>query len=144
MNKYIFKIALVMMLLIAPMFMPQQEHYVAADATVINVDGGSFQLNVDKTATLVDASGVSSVYTIPASVTHNNVTYSVTKIGGEAFYNNKALTKVIMPDTILEIEDGVCLRKQKVKQHMNICNMLKTHMVESYGVVHGKLMKDIS
>ena len=53
MNKYIFKIALVMMLLIAPMFMPQQEHYVAADATVINVDGGSFQLNVDKTATLV-------------------------------------------------------------------------------------------
>ena len=41
---------------------------------------------------------------IPATVTSNGITYSVTTIGDRAFYNN-ALTSVIIPVSVTTIED---------------------------------------
>ncbi len=41
--------------------------------------------------------------TIPSSVTHNNKTYSVTRIGQYAFYSCTGLTSVIIPNTVKTI-----------------------------------------
>lgn len=42
--------------------------------------------------------------TIPGSVTHNGVTYSVTSIGHSAFYNCEDLTSVNVPSSVVKIE----------------------------------------
>ena len=41
---------------------------------------------------------------IPESVTHNNITYSVTKIGEAAFYGCSSLISVHIPNTIIAID----------------------------------------
>ena len=40
---------------------------------------------------------------IPASVTYNNKTYSVTSIGNNAFYNCNGLTSIIIPESVTSI-----------------------------------------
>ena len=41
--------------------------------------------------------------TIPASVTYNSLTYSVTSIGGSAFQNCSGLTSVTIPNSVTSI-----------------------------------------
>ena len=43
--------------------------------------------------------------TIPATVTYNDVTYSVTSIGNYAFYNCTGLTSVTIPNSVTSIEE---------------------------------------
>lgn len=56
-------------------------------------------------------------YTIPATVTHNGKTYTVTEIGERAFYDNRNITAVHLPETIVSIGDnafGWCLNLREL------------------------------
>ena len=63
---------------------------------------------------LVTFNGNSSSYSdeyrgnvvIPENVTYNNETYSVTNIGGYAFYNCTGLTSITIPNSVISIGDG--------------------------------------
>ena len=44
--------------------------------------------------------------TIPASVSYNGITYSVTSIGGSAFDDCDSLTSITIPESVTNIEDG--------------------------------------
>jgi hypothetical protein len=44
------------------------------------------------------------VVTIPSSITYNSITYSVTSVGDDAFWNCVECTKVILPTTITSID----------------------------------------
>ena len=44
--------------------------------------------------------------TIPATVTHNGVAYSVASIGEEAFYDCSSLTAIILPEGVTSIGSG--------------------------------------
>lgn len=43
---------------------------------------------------------------IPSAVTHNGITYSVTAIGAEAFYNCAKLTSITLPHSIVKINES--------------------------------------
>ena len=58
-----------------------------------------------KTATVVRSLGDGEVI-IPETIEHEGETYTVTKIGDDAFRNNRLATKVQLPDTITEIGDS--------------------------------------
>lgn len=47
----------------------------------------------------------SGIITIPASVTYNDITYSVTSIITGAFYNSNTVTSITIPSSIISIED---------------------------------------
>ena len=49
---------------------------------------------------------VSGDVVIPSSVEHNNVTYSVTSIGGSAFYGCSDLTSISIPNSVTSIRDS--------------------------------------
>ncbi len=54
---------------------------------------------------LVDGNGADGAVNIPSSVTINNVTFSVTDIGNNAFRNDN-LTSVVIPASVTNINDG--------------------------------------
>lgn len=58
-----------------------------------------------KTATVVRSLGSGEVI-IPETIEHGGETYTITKIGDDAFRNNRLATKVQLPDTITEIGDS--------------------------------------
>ena len=45
-------------------------------------------------------------YTIPATVTYNDVTFAVTEIGERAFYENSSLQSIIIPGNVTTIENS--------------------------------------
>lgn len=70
-----------------------------------------FILNADDTATITKYTGTENRITIPAQVTQDLHTYSVTKIGDRVFYNHRyVLTSVQIPDTVTEIGDNAFYR----------------------------------
>ena len=75
---------------------------IAASAQV-EIDGIYYLLHSGETNTAevtVKSGGYSGVVVIPASVTHNNKTYSVTSIGRLAFKNCSGLTSVTIPNSV--------------------------------------------
>ena len=79
----------------------------ASSATLI--DGIYYNLYADTKEASV-TSGYSNKYTgsvnIPSSVTYDGVTYSVTLIGGSAFWNCSGLTEVTIPNSVTTIGGG--------------------------------------
>ena len=53
---------------------------------------------------------------IPKDVTYNDVTYSVTSIGDDAFYNCTGLTSIIIPNSVTSIGDNVFLGCSGLKE----------------------------
>ena len=84
-----------------------------ASAYDFMVDGLCYNKNVDGTSVTVtyegtgaDGYGYSNLngdLVIPPSVTYDGTTYSVTTIGGRAFYDCSGLTSVTIPNSVTTI-----------------------------------------
>ena len=60
-----------------------------------------------KVATVIQSeTGYSGNIVIPATIEHNGVTYNVTSIGSDAFYNCSGLTSIVIPNSITSIGSG--------------------------------------
>ena len=80
----------------------------ASDIKVVNSDGKTILYNYNSDGSSVSvAPNFSDKYTgdvvIPETVTYNGKTYSVTSIGGYAFYGCSGLTSVIIPNSVTSI-----------------------------------------
>ncbi len=75
-------------------YVPDASNTVTANGMTFQIDNGS--------AVLTKYSGTKTSLTIPGSVQG----YPVTAIGGNAFFNNTALTSVTIPASVQEIQDG--------------------------------------
>lgn len=73
----------------------------------ITVDGVRYELSNDTMSAKVDVvNRECKNITIPETVTADGFTYQVTKIGAKAFNDCSQLEKVIIPDSVTEIEGG--------------------------------------
>ena len=84
---------------------------VAASAQTFEVDGINYNvLSVEEGTAEVTSGDYSGEVVIPAEVTYDGSTYSVTTIGDMAFYGCSALTSVDMPSvtTIGDVAFGYC------------------------------------
>ena len=71
------------------------------------IDGINYELySENKTASVISKSSgkYSGAVTIPSSVNYNGVSYSVTSIGGYAFYGCTGLTSIEIPNSVTKIE----------------------------------------
>lgn len=62
---------------------------------------------------------------IPSTITHNNLKYSVTAIGNDAFAGSKLLNTLILPSSVLAIGSGA----------FSLCNSLSSIQVEENNIV---------
>ncbi|MBQ7484112.1 MAG: leucine-rich repeat domain-containing protein, partial [Bacteroidaceae bacterium] len=76
-----------------------------ADSYGVKIDGIYYNLfDKDKTAEVTSSNPQYSGYVIiPATVTYNDNQYSVTSIGGYAFYGCTGLTSVTIPNSVTTI-----------------------------------------
>lgn len=87
-----------------------------------------YTLNDDNEATITKYKGNASALIIPETIDG----YKVVKIGSSAFYNNKALRAVVMPDSITEIGTSAfenCTNLENVTLPRN----LKTLLSQAFG-----------
>ena len=70
-------------------------------------DGINYTVTSPTTASVVQNSGITGAITIPAQVTYNGTTLSVTNIGMEAFGDCSGLTSVTIPNSVTSIGGGV-------------------------------------
>ena len=81
----------------------------AYDFAVENEDGVTIYYNAISDAEAEVTSGgpgYSGDVNIPASVTNNDITYSVTSIGDFVFFSSQSLTSVTIPESITSIGEG--------------------------------------
>ena len=80
----------------------------AASADAVQIEGIYYNLNAEnKTAEVTSSrSKYSGDIAIPKSVTYEDVTYSVTSIGQDAFYFCDGLTSITIPNGVISIENG--------------------------------------
>ena len=80
----------------------------AMNAGIIVYTDGPFKYSLDtetKTAALSKYSGSATKVTIPESVTHDDVTYSVTSLGYGCFSDCSSLTSVDIPSSVTRLGD---------------------------------------
>ena len=81
--------------------------FVASAAVKVEIDGIYYELNSNDEAKTASVKSNPSYYSgdivIPESVTYEEVTYSVTSIGREAFYSCRGLTSVTIPNSVTSI-----------------------------------------
>ena len=77
-----------------------------ASAEKVEIDGICYNLiTKGKQAEVTSGGNYSGTITIPATVTYEGVTYSVTSIGGSAFYWCSSLTTINIPEGVTSIGD---------------------------------------
>ena len=80
---------------------------ISASAIEFTVDGLRYSVNNDNTTVTVagysSGSGPTGDLTIPESVTYGDISYPVTSIGDEAFYDCSGLTIVTIPNSVTSI-----------------------------------------
>lgn len=74
-----------------------------ASADIVEVDGIYYNLFTTTASVNSNPSGYSGVVNIPSSIEWDNATYSVTLIGGAAFYGSSGLTSVTIPNSVTSI-----------------------------------------
>lgn len=80
--------------------------HIIAIASAVKIDGIYYNFSQNKTATVTEykPSGYySGNIVIPETVTYSGVTYTVTSIGGGAFYKCTGLTSVTIPNFVTTI-----------------------------------------
>mgnify|MGYP004445201111 FL=1 len=103
MSKY-FKILLATAVMVLTV-----QQMAAYDFVVENEDGVKIYYNAisDSEAEVTSGgAGYAGNVNIPASVTHNDITYSVTSIGDFVFFSAQTLTSVTIPESITYIGEG--------------------------------------
>ena len=78
---------------------------ISASAGVVEVDGIYYNIS-ETTATVTSGNKYSGDIVIPESITFENSKYSVTSIGGTAFFGCSGLTSVTIPNSVTSIGDG--------------------------------------
>ena len=69
-------------------------------------DGFRYKLDTEtKTAVLSKYSGSATEVVIPASVTYNDVSFTVTSLGDNCFYDCSSLTSVTIPSSVTSLGD---------------------------------------
>ncbi|MBE6969251.1 MAG: hypothetical protein E7442_03895 [Ruminococcaceae bacterium] len=100
-RKRLLSIALCVLLLASVLPMPVQ----AADS--FTVDGLSYSVNDGMSVTLTGADeSCSGELTVPETVTNGETTYTVTKVGADAFYQNTRITGVALPESVTSIGEA--------------------------------------
>ena len=80
----------------------------AMNAETIEYTDGDFKYSLEtetKTAALSKYSGSATEVTIPESVTHDDVTYSVTRLGDKCFSYCSSLTSIDIPSSVTSLGD---------------------------------------
>ena len=78
----------------------------AMNAKIIEYTYGAFKYSLEtetKTAELSKYSGFARKVTIPESVTHDDVTYSVTSLGDKCFFDCRALSSIDIPSSVTSL-----------------------------------------
>ena len=89
----------------------------------VTINGIAYELN-GKTATVVSVGNYRGTIVIPASVTYNSVSYSVTSIGERAFFECTGLTSVTIGNSVTSIGDRdfmECSGLTSVSVHVSGC-----------------------
>ena len=91
-----------------PKTMPAKDVTVTGtfSANVIEEEEGEFEVTSENTVEIISDDNVSGAYSIPESISHNGVSYSVTSIGDGAFMGNTNLTDITIPSSITSIGSG--------------------------------------
>ena len=67
------------------------------------IDGLCYNINDDTTVSVAPGTSLSGNIVIPETVTNNRKTYTVTAIGNNAFANNRNLTGVTIPNSVIPV-----------------------------------------
>ena len=91
-----------------PKTMPAKDVTVTGtfSANVIEEEDGEFEVTSENTVEIISDDNVSGAYSIPESISHNGVSYSVTSIGDGAFMGNTNLTDITIPSSVTSIGSG--------------------------------------
>lgn len=72
----------------------------------ISIDGIVYELSHDDKLAMVVRGECSGTVAIPCNVEYKGMEYAVVSVGEKAFYGCDAITKIVLPDTVIDIKSG--------------------------------------